>query len=154
MEILNKTNFIYGAIAALGTAIFGKYWFLFAAFLILNFVDFVTGLVKAKYHNKNESSKKGAEGIIKKILYWVVIGVAFFLSTGFMYIGEIIGIDLGFLIMLGYFTLATYIVNEVRSILENCVEMGVNVPSFLTTGLDVVSKKVDNLTKTDNGEGE
>lgn len=67
---------------------------------------------------------------------------------------ELSYIDLGFVVLFGYFTLATYLINEIRSILENCVEMGVNVPNFLIYGLEVASKKVDNLTKTDVGEGE
>ena len=48
--------------------------------------------------------------------------------------------------MLGWFTLATYMVNEVRSILENLVRMHVNVPQFLIAGLDVTQKLIDSKT--------
>lgn len=154
MEIVNKTNLIYGVIAAVCAAVFGKYWFLFVGFLILNVIDYATGWIKAKYYNKNESSAIGAKGILKKVMYWCVIGIAFFVSTAFVHLGDMLGISLGFVVFFGYFTLATYLVNEIRSILENFVEMGVNVPGFLTTGLEVVSKKVDDLTNVNNGEGE
>ena len=83
MKEFDKINMIYGAVAAVGVAIFGKYWFLFAGFLILNLVDYVTGYCKARFYNKNESSAVGAKGIFKKVWYWIVIGIAFFIATCF-----------------------------------------------------------------------
>lgn len=149
---LDKVNMIYGLIATIGVTLFGKYWFLFAGFLILNVIDYVTGYCKAKFYNKNESSAIGAKGIVKKVWYWVVIGLAFFISTCFVYMGETIGVDLSFVQLFGWFTLATYLINEVRSILENLVEMNVNVPAFLIAGLAVTQKLLD--TKTEMKESE
>ena len=146
MKEFDKVNMLYGAIAAIGVAIFGKYWFLFAGFLMLNAVDYVTGYCKAKFYKKNESSAVGAKGIFKKVSYWIVIGLAFFISNCFMYMGDIIGINLGFVILFGWFTLATYLVNEIRSILENLVEMNVNVPQFLIAGLEITQKLIDTKT--------
>lgn len=146
MKAFDKVNMIYGAIATIGVAILGKYWFLFAGFLILNVIDYATGFVKAKYYEKNESSAIGAKGVWKKVSYWIVIGLAFFMSHCFVEMGKIIGIDLSFMMMLGWFTLATYMVNEVRSILENLVRMHVNVPQFLIAGLDVAQKLIDSKT--------
>lgn len=149
---LDKVNMIYGLIATIGVTLFGKYWFLFAGFLILNVIDYVTGYCKAKFYNKNESSAIGAKGIVKKVWYWVVIGLAFFISTCFVYMGETIGVDLSFVQLFGWFTLVTYLINEIRSILENLVEMNVNVPQFLIAGLDVTQKLLD--TKTEMKESE
>ena len=79
----DKINVIYGLIATIGVALFGKYWFLFAGFLILNVIDYATGYCKARFYKKNESSAIGAKGILKKVCYWIVIGLAFFISTRF-----------------------------------------------------------------------
>lgn len=147
-----KVNMIYGAIAAVGTAIFGKYWFLFAGFLLMNVIDYMTGYCKAKFYNKNESSAIGAKGIFKKVWYWVVIGIAFFVAFCFTYMGEIIGIDLTFVQWFGWFTLASYLVNEIRSILENCVEMNVNVPAFLIKGMAVTEKLLEAKAKVEDEE--
>ena len=147
MKGFDKVNMIYGFVATIGVAIFGKYWFLFAGFLLLNFVDYLTGYCKAKFYNKNESSAIGAKGIFKKVFYWVVIGVAFFVSYCFVYMGEIIGINLEFVQLFGWFTLATYLINEIRSILENLVEMKVKVPLFLVNGLDIAQKLLDARTQ-------
>lgn len=151
MEILNKTNMVYGVIATFFAAIFGKYWMLFAGFLVLNAVDWITGYIKSKIL-KTESSKTGAMGILKKVCYWCVLAISFFVSIAFIKMGELLRLDLGFVVCFGYFTLATYLVNEIRSILENFVEMGVNVPKFLIIGLRVASKKIEQVTEISEDE--
>lgn len=152
MRGFDKVNMIYGAIATIGVALLGKYWFLFAGFLILNVVDYMTGYCKAKLYNKNVSSAIGAKGICKKVWYWMVIGIAFFVSYSFVYMGEVIGINLSFVQLFGWFTLATYLINEIRSILENLVEMNVKVPRFLIVGLDVTQKLLDARTEIKESE--
>ena len=149
---LDKINMIYGLIATIGVTLFGKYWFLFFGFLLLNVVDYFTGYCKAKLYNKNVSSAIGAKGIFKKVWYWIVIGLAFFISYSFVYMGEVIGVNLSFVQFFGWFTLATYLINEIRSILENLVEMNVNVPAFLIAGLDITQKLLDARTETKESE--
>ena len=150
MKVLEKSNVIWGVAATLLATVFGQYWFLFVGFLVLNVVDYATGVIKAKFYQKNESSAVGAKGILKKVMYWVVIGIAFFVSDCFIKFGDILGLNLGFLILFGWFTLASYVVNEIRSILENCVVMGINVPEFLIKGLDITQKLMN--SKTDGEE--
>ena len=147
MKEFDKVNVIYGVIATMGVALFGKYWFLFFGSLVLNAVDYITGYCKAKFYKKNESSAIGAKGILKKVWYWIVIGMAFFVSMSFVHMGEIIGINLSFVQLFGWFTLATYLINEIRSILENLVEMNVKVPQFLIAGLDITQKLLDTKTE-------
>ena len=57
---------------------------------------------------------------------------------------DILHVDLNFLAMVGWFTLACLMVNEARSILENLVECGYNVPSILIKGLAVTEKLINN----------
>lgn len=60
--------------------------------------------------------------------------------------------QLDFVLLFGWFTLATYLINEVRSILENLVEMNVNVPQFLIAGLDITQKLLDSKTEIKESE--
>ncbi len=69
--------------------------------------------------------------------------VAFGASAIFIEIGNAIGIDLGVTTLLGWFVLASLLVNELRSILENFVEAGYNVPAILVKGLEVAEKMVN-----------
>lgn len=145
MKILEKVNLIGGAIATVGTTLFGTYWFLFLAFLVLNVVDYVTGIIKAKMY-KQESSSIGAKGIVKKVSYWLVIGISFFVAYCFVQMGDMISVNLSFMPLLGWYTLAIYLINEIRSILENCVVMGVSVPDYLIKGLKIVEDVIDKKT--------
>lgn len=140
-KVVSKINLLWGGCTVLLSGIFGDHWYLFAAFLILNIVDYVTGILKAKYFGV-ENSCEGLKGIIKKLGYWVCIAIGFFLSVGFVEVGTIIGVDLGFTQLFGWFTLATFIINEIRSILENLVLMEVEIPSFIVKGLEVASNKL------------
>lgn len=149
---VEKVNVLGGAIVAVLTAVLGKYWFMFVGLLLLNLADYVTGWIKAKYWKHNESSAVGAKGIAKKVFYWLIIMIAFFISYCFIQMGDMLGINLSFVQLFGWFTLATYLINEIRSIIENLVEMGCNVPKFLSTGLDITQKLLD--AKTNMGESE
>lgn len=142
MKGFDRVTMIYGLIAAAGAAVFGTYWYLFAGFLLMNVIDYFTGWAKAHY-NKKESSAVGAKGILKKVGYWVVIGIAFYVAASFVRMGETLELDLTFLELFGWFTLATYLINEIRSILENLVAMGVMVPEFLIAGLEVSQKVLE-----------
>ena len=69
-----------------------------------------------------------------------MINVAFAIAAGLIEIGKVINIDLGITTLLGWFVLASLIVNEARSILENFVEAGYDVPAVLTKGLQVADQ--------------
>lgn len=125
-------------------AVFGDYWYIFAAFIIFNIFDWMTGWYKSR-RLKTESSVVGLQGILKKLGYWVIIAVAFLVANVFVHMGDdVLHMDLGFLMMVGWFTVACLMVNEVRSILENLVECGCDVPMVLIRGLAVTEKLIVN----------
>lgn len=143
MDFIDRYNMIVGAAVAIATALFGTYWYVFAGFLLCNVLDWLTGWYKSRKLQK-ESSKAGFKGILKKLGYWVIVLVAFLMPELFIHLGDdILGIDLGFLVLFGWFTLATLLINEIRSILENLVECGYNVPAFLIIGLEVTEKLIE-----------
>lgn len=139
-DFVDHYNVLVGAAVAVFSAIFGIYWYLFAGYLLLNILDWITGWRRAnKLHQ--ESSMIGLRGIVKKTGYWIIILIAFMIPDLFIKLGrDTLGLDLDFLMLLGWFTLATLIVNELRSILENLVEMNYNVPEILIEGLAVTDK--------------
>ena len=148
MNVLNNMNYmdtynaITGAVVAFLSFIFGEHWFLFAAFLVLNIIDWFTGWMKSRIAQKTNSAA-GWKGVLKKIGYWIMVLVAFMTSALFIEIGKSINIDLGVTTYLGWFVLASLLVNEIRSILENFVEAGYNVPAVLTKGLEVADKLIN-----------
>lgn len=152
MDWLDAYNSIGGAMIAVLTFILGEHWMLFAAFLAFNVIDWITGWMKSKLNGK-ENSQVGWKGVLKKLGYWLMIMVAFSASAVFIEIGKTLGIDLGITALLGWFVLASLIINEIRSILENLVEAGFNVPVILVKGLEVADKMV-NKSETEENEDE
>lgn len=142
LNYMDSYNAVVGAIVTFLSFIFGKHWYLFAAFLLLNVIDWITGWMKSRINNRSNSTA-GWKGVLKKIGYWLMILVSFVASAVFIEIGVTLGIDLGITTLLGYFVLASLLVNEMRSIVENFVEAGYNVPKILTNGLEVADKIIN-----------
>lgn len=142
MEVINKINFIGGSVVSVLAALLGQYWFLFAGLLVFNIIDWLTGWYYARIDGL-ENSKIGAKGIAKKVGYWVIIGIAFYISFAFTSMGDILGVNLSFTIGIGWFVLANYLVNEIRSVLENAVKLGWNAPEFLIKGLEIADKAIE-----------
>ena len=141
-SITDSYNAFVGTIIAVLTMVLGEHWYIFAAFLLLNIIDWLTGWMKSRI-NGVENSTAGWKGVLKKIGYWLMIAVAFAIAAALIEVGEVIGIDLGITTLLGWFVLASLIVNEARSIVENFVEAGYDVPKVLTTGLQVADEKLN-----------
>lgn len=142
MNYMDTYNAFVGTIIAVLTMVLGEHWYIFAAFLLLNIIDWLTGWMKSRI-NGVENSTAGWKGVLKKIGYWLMIAVAFAIAAALIEVGEVIGIDLGITTLLGWFVLASLIVNEARSIVENFVEAGYDVPKVLTTGLQVADEKLN-----------
>lgn len=141
-SITDSYNAFVGTIIAVLTMVLGEHWYIFAAFLLLNIIDWLTGWMKSRI-NGVENSTAGWKGVLKKIGYWLMIAVAFAIAAALIEVGEVIGIDLGITTLLGWFVLASLIVNEARSIVENFIEAGYDVPKVLTTGLQVADEKLN-----------
>lgn len=138
----DEANLIYGIVIGFLVTVFGEHWILFAGFFFLNVADWMTGTYKARIKHES-SSEAGAAGAVKKVWQWLVIAIAFYISRAFIDVAGAVGIRLDFAGAFGWLTLAMYLVNEIRSILENLTEIGVDVPKFLIAGLDVTKKLMD-----------
>lgn len=149
--VTDSYNAFLGTIIAILTMVFGEHWFIFALFLLLNVADWLTGWMKSRI-NGVENSVAGWKGVLKKLGYWLMIIVAFAIAAGLIEIGKVINIDLGITTLLGWFVLASLIVNEARSILENFVEAGYDVPAVLTKGLQVADQKLNGADEESEDE--
>lgn len=149
IDFIDKYNAVVGTVVAVLTAFLGTYWYLFAGYLLLNVLDWLTGWNRSMKLQQS-SSDKGFKGILKKTGYWVIISVAFLIPSLLIGLGrDVLHIDLSFLTLLGWLTLAMLIVNEARSIIENLVEAGYEVPEFLIKGLDVTAKLLNKKAESD-----
>ena len=67
---------------------------------------------------------------------------------------DMLGINLSFLHMLGWWVLAMLSINEARSILENLIELGYEVPEILVEGLAVTEKLIEAGSDIEGGKTE
>ena len=144
--ITDSYNAFVGAVIAILTMVLGEHWYIFAAFLLLNVIDWITGWMKSRI-NGVENSMAGWKGVLKKLGYWLMIAVAFAIAAALIEVGKVLGIYWCSTTLLGWFVLASLIVNEARSIVENFVEAGYDVPKVLTTGLQVADEKLNGADK-------
>lgn len=151
VPFLNKIDASIAVVISLLTYVFGKHWWAFAVFLLLNISDYITGYIKSKIKKKTNSSK-GLTGILKKMGYWIMILLGFGMSVFFVKIGEIIGVNLEFTSLVGWFVLISLIINEFRSNIENLVEAGYKIPKVLTKGLEVANKTLEDVIDIDEKE--
>lgn len=151
---MDKVNWVGSAVVVVFSSVFGRLWFLFAGLLVLNVIDWLSGWYWAS-KNKKSSSKIGARGVMKKVWYWIIIAVAFYIGFAFEKLGTVLGVPLGFMNMVGWFVLANYLVNEIRSVTENAVKLNAPVPKFLVKGLKIAGDLIDNAAdgKLPKGEG-
>lgn len=136
------------SVSAIFTAIaaaFGKIPIILILFMAAVVLDYVTGWIKAKYFLRDWNSKTGLQGIIKKVMYFVMIGTAFLIGWGIREMGDTVGINLEFAMLIGWYVTAVMLINEFTSILENLyVIMPEKVPVWLIKTLKIADEKLDN----------
>lgn len=136
------------SVSAIFTAIaaaLGQIPILLVLFMVAVLLDYLTGWIKAKYFLRDWNSKAGLQGIIKKIMYFVMIGTAFLIGWGIREMGDTVGVNLEFAMLIGWYVTAVMLVNEFTSILENLyVIMPEKVPVWLIKTLKVADEKLEN----------
>lgn len=118
----------------------------FVPFLLLvafQIFDYVTGLLAAKYRQEKISSYKGFKGIAKKICMWLLVAVGGVMDWLVTYAVNSIGITVNATFIVGIIVCVWLMCNEIISLLENMIDIGVKFPSFLMKFAKNVQSKVD-----------
>lgn len=129
----NLINFITGTLATALVYFLGGWDIALQTLLIVIVLDYITGICKAIY-NKKINSSVGLKGIMKKIGYLIIVAVAVILDN-------ITGNTGAIRTLVIYF----FVANEGISILENWGGMGLPLPQKLTDTLEQL--KNDNNPK-------
>ena len=119
-------------------------------------LDYVTGMLASKREALEHpeepaygwSSKRGAEGIIKKVGYLCIIAVAMIVDYIILHVAAQAGMELAIKAFFGLLVAVWYVLNELLSIIENAGRMGANVPMWLSKYVAVLKDKIDS-----QGEG-
>ena len=118
-----------------------------------NIIDYVTGIMAAKYREQNVDSYKGIRGIAKKVCMWLLVVVGAIVDQLLKYASATVGITIPFTFLVACVVAVWLICNELISILENISDIGVNLPPFLDGIIKNLKHQVE--TKADvSGESE
>lgn len=137
---------IKGSVAGIGTIITylsGNFTPLIYIMVIFEILDYITGIVSAKMSGKGVSSKVATQGFVKKVYYFVLVGVAFGFDFVIVETTSILGFDFGWPAFFGVLSVCYLLSTEAISILENLQELGIKVP-FLTSALKIYREKISN----------
>ncbi len=108
-----------------------------------NLVDYITGLLAAGYRTENINSYKGIRGIIKKVCMWLLVLVGAWLDILINYAVECAGIGLELPFIVATVVAVWLVVNEIISILENMIDIGVKMPPFLMPIVRYIKNQVE-----------
>lgn len=119
--------------------------------LIMMVLDYITGMLAAKEEaiehpddpSYGWSSKKGAQGIIKKVGYLCIIAVAMVVDYIILHVATAMGIIVSTKALFALLVAVWYILNELLSIIENAGRMGAQVPEWLCRYIAVLKETID-----------
>ncbi len=114
-----------------------------------NIIDYITGLMASRYREEQISSYKGIRGITKKVCMWLLVLVGSFIDIIINYTAEYMGIGFKIPFIVATFVAVWIVVNEIISILENIIDIGVALPPFLMPIVKMIKKEIETVTEND-----
>ena len=108
-----------------------------------NVIDYITGLWAAGYRTESVSSYKGIRGIKKKVCMWLLVLIGAWIDILINYAIESAGIGLSLPFIVATVVAVWLVVNEIISILENMIDIGVTMPPFLLPVVKYIKRQVE-----------
>lgn len=115
-----------------------------------NVIDYVTGIIASHYRGEELSSYKGFKGIAKKICMWLLILIGAWVDILIQYAITNAGLPITFPFIVSVVVAIWLVVNEMISILENMVDIGVTIPPFLMPIVKYIKKTTEDAVE--NGD--
>ena len=143
---------VKAAFVAAFSMIFGWLGILAVPVLILaglNFTDYITGILASKRRNELVTSDKGLWGIVKKIGMWILVGLGWAMDVLINYASQYVGLSIKLPFVVATIVAVWLICNEIISILENLLDIGVAMPPFLMPLAKMIKGPVEDKTKMD-----
>lgn len=110
-----------------------------------NLIDYITGLIASKYRNEQMSSYRGMRGIVKKVCMWLLVVVGAVVDELIKYTISTVGLSIRIPFIVATLVAVWIVINEVISILENMIDIGINLPPFLMPIVKRIKKEVEEV---------
>lgn len=145
-----NNNVVKGLVTAVGSLLSSILGVLYIPVLLMvacNVIDYITGLIAAGYREDGGiSSYRSIRGITKKVSMWLLVVVGAIIDQLIAYTVETIGFNYPFTFLVACIVAIWIICNELISILENIVDIGVAIPPFLMPIVKNIKRQVEEKT--------
>lgn len=155
MENIKTIKAIVTGVAALLSALLGTLYIPVLLMILCNIIDYATGLMAAKNRpDGGISSYRSIKGIKKKVSMWLLVVVGAIMDQLLLYASQTIGIKIPVTFLIACVVAIWIICNEIISILENMVDIGIQIPSFLLPLVKNIKTQTEHIAGSDQKESE
>lgn len=119
-----------------------------------NVLDYITGLMAAGYRKQDINSYKSIRGITKKVCQWLLVMVGCVLDAIIQYAVSVAGVELRIPFVVATVVAVWLVVNELISILENIIDIGVDIPPFLLPVVRYIKKQTESTAQIEEDDDE
>ncbi|MDE6904698.1 MAG: phage holin family protein [Lachnospiraceae bacterium] len=148
----NYVNTAKGFITAVTGCLSSILGVLFVPVLLLivsNVIDYITGLMAASQRpGGGISSYQSIRGIAKKVSLWLLVIVGAMIDALLKYSADTLGFTMPFRFLVACVVAIWIVCNEIISILENMVDIGIKIPSFLMPLVKSIKAYGENISGT------
>ena len=148
---MNYAKMFVTAAASLLSSILGILYVPVLLMVACNVIDYITGLLAAgSRQDGGISSYRSMRGIIKKVTMWILVVVGAIVDQLLLYACEVMGYQIHLTFLVACVVAIWIICNELISILENMVDIGIDLPKFLIPLVSNLKNSIDNMGDTNN----
>ena len=146
----NNTKTIVTAVTGFLSSALGILYIPVLLMVACNIIDYITGLMAAKKRNTTINSYHGIEGIAKKIAMWLLVVVGAIIDQLLIYSTEMFGIAMPFTFLVACIVAVWIVCNEIISILENIIDIGVTIPAFMIPLVKNIKSKTESMAQAES----
>lgn len=155
MENINTIKAVVTGVAAFLSALLGTLYIPVLLMILCNIIDYATGLMAAKNRpDGGISSYRSIKGIKKKVSMWLLVVVGAIMDQLLLYASQTIGVKIPVTFLIACVVAIWIICNEIISILENMVDIGIQIPSFLLPLVKNIKTQTEHIAGSDQKESE
>lgn len=150
---MNHVKATFTAIGALLSSLLGILYIPVLLMVTANVIDYATGLIASPYRKENIKSYKAFKGVAKKIGMWLLVVVGAIVDQLIAYAADTVGVKMPFSFLVACIVCIWIVCNEIISILENLIDIGVAIPPFLLPIVKLIQKQTEEAGKVGGEDG-
>lgn len=155
MKNMNYAKVFITTIASLLSSMLGVLYVPVLLMVACNVIDYITGLWAAPKRPADGgiSSYRSMAGIIKKVTMWLLVVVGAIVDQLLSYACTVMGYQIHLTFLVACIVAIWIICNELISILENMVDIGISIPAFLLPLVVNLKNQIDGMEESENCAG-